>query len=579
MPIDELTRAQQAPAIITPDASGELVRWVLNLQEEAAKRKKKDANEERWKDWEQGWWGENHWPSTMPSYKASVVVNTGKTRSMQEISDLTEQPMKIFVTKDPQNGERDEMVEKAIQAYWSRSFMDYQVMQACYHAWVLPCGFIGTFWDKDKDNGAGQIDCKSLHPNTVFPDPDAHDDESWRYVNLLQVMDVTEIRRLWPLTGATVRPDDDYSVKQGSTLWNKMSSVMGGGFSKYLGPLYDKGMNGVQSQGYLKARAAVISCWVYDDETEETIEEISNPTTGERSLSSRIRKKYPNGRLIQVANDTLLYDGPNPYWGRFPITRVSLQLHDGFWPPVSCYGDVFELYKAGNKLDSAVIENAMRLNCGKVIADANSGIKPGRYTNSPAEVLLKTPGTNVNIVYPPAMPPDMVNAGARMRQYADEVQGFPSSRTGMGQGGNVAAELVETEIGQAQGLSRLRGRLLHMSVEKVVQQIMLRMAQFYRTPRMIPHISGEKWSPVQWDPSMMGDQKDYLAHVDPSSFAIKSKTMLQRLYLQLAQLGKMPDRDLLKCLDIPDADAVAGRLEEQLKLAAEARMRPKREAV
>jgi hypothetical protein len=575
--VAEMVENGQGPAVHTPDNKTQLVRYVTECFEESRRRKDRDAKTKEWEDWEKGYWGQNYWSDTLPSFKAPVVVNTGQTRMLQEISDLTEQPLKVYVTKSAATAERDQMVEKALQAHWKNEFCDHQVMLAAYHATVLPCGFLGCFWDRTGAGGQGRVDWRAIHPGMVFPDPDAENDDEWTYLNLHRVLDLVKIRQFWPEAGKEVLPDDQVSIKASGSLIRRISTVISGTLASYTGPLYEHGGAG-QPAGYLKARAGIISHFVYDPETEEKIEEIINPTTGEPSLHADIRKKYPNGRMIQTANNALLFDGPYPYWGRFPLVRVSLQLCDTFWPPTSIYANVIELYKAGNKLDSAVVENAIRLNSGKVIADANSGIKPGRFTNSPAEVLLKQPQSDVKIVYPPPMPPDMVQAGKRMRAYADEVLGFPDARQGNPNAGNVGHELVETEIGASQGTSRLRARLLHMAVQKAVQMLLLRKAQFERTPRYIPYFEGSQFTPVLWDPNQLKDAKpeDYLAHIDPASFEVRTKTAMQRLATFLARTNKIADEDLFRLLELPDWQGMAARNKQQLQLMAMAQQRKKK---
>jgi hypothetical protein len=557
----------QAPAVITPALDEEVCSWVDGLFEEAAKRRKEDAKEESWEAWEDQYWG-HQWPASLPSYKPAIVANELKMLIQQEVSDLTENPIKIFVQKDRTKADRDENVEKAIQAFWLREHCDYQVMLATLNAAIKPCGFLSCTYDPGAEQGQGKVLVRSRSPRSVYPDGDAVDDDRWRYVILSDVLDLVEIRRLWPHVGEKVRPDSGYSIKANPGMTERLRTWFHAG-SKYHGPLYAPGPGGVP-QGYIKARAEVLTVFIYDEEIEQDIEEITDPTTGEPSLKTKTRQKYPNGRMIQTANGVVLFDGPNPYHGRFPVVRVTLQLTpETFWPPQSMVADTMELQMAADKLDSLVVENGIRLNNGEVIADANSGIKPGKYTRTPGAVTLKTPGSSVEIRYPPQMPADMVNGGERLRGIQRRVQGFPQSRTGEGQRGNISAELTETEISQAQGLSRLRARLLYMSVQKTVEMIFQRMAQYYLVPRHIPFIANEKWDPVPWQP--ITDPSSYSVHLDPSSFQVRSRTMMQRLYLTLAKFGKMPTDELLKMLEIPDAERIAAKLNQELFLQAMAK--------
>jgi hypothetical protein len=239
-----------------------------------------------------------------------------------------------------------------------------------------------------------------------------------------------------------------------------------------------------------------------------------------------------------------------------------------FWPSSSLVGELLDAQRAANKFESQVYENSVRLNQGMVIADSNSGINPENFASLPGQILLRTPGSRVDIQYPPPMPPDMIQAGPRMRSYIREMLGFTPARTGMGTRGNVSPELTETEISQSMGLSRLHARLMFQSVQKVVEMIFLRMAQFYTVPRHIPYINDDRWEPVPWEP--IADARTYAVHVDPASFQVKSKTMMQRLYLLLAKMNKMPDEELLTNLDVPNAKEIAEKNKAQLELMARA---------
>jgi hypothetical protein len=174
------------------------------------------------------------------------------------------------------------------------------------------------------------------------------------------------------------------------------------------------------------------------------------------------------------------------------------------------------------------------------------------------------------VVYPPPMPPDMVNSGERLRGIMRTILGFTSSRIGAGQRGNVSAELSETEISQAMSLSRLRGRLLYQAVQKTAEMIFARMAQFYTTPRHLPYIGqGGEWEAVPWNP--IADPKAYSVHVDPASFQVRSRTMLQRLALALLKMNKIPIADAYKILDLPNGTKMATQMLKELQAAAMAK--------
>ncbi len=561
------TGVSDGPTILERTGEFELYSWLLSLLDESGKTKEETADDASWDDAIGFFWGDQV-PMNLPSFKAPIVVNEAQTLLLQEVSDLTDNHLQVYVQKSKSSAERDEIAEKSIKAYWRRNFIDMEVMKAALDAMVMPCGFFSCTWDPLAMNGQGEVKVSARDPRTVFPDPDAEDDNSWRYCITADVLDLVEIRQLYPDQGWRVKPEAKYSTKVGQDATAPRSRS-----GRYKGPLYAPGSS-ILSMGYTKARAQVITLFIYDDELEEQFEEIADPTTGEKSLKASTRQKYPNGRCVIGCNGVILFDGPNPYVGRFPIVRVTLipTIH-AFWPQASPLAQVMEIYKAANRCDTQVIENAIRLNNGIAIGDANCGINPETFAGIPGQVVLKRPGTNFAITYPPPMPPDMVQHGERLRGNAKAVLGFPVSRTGGGQRGNISAELNETEISQGMSLSRLRGKLLYHSCQKLVEMIFARMGQFYKTERHLPYITGHEWSTVAWNP--IPDPQAYSVHVDPASFQVKSQTMLQRLYLTLAKMNKIPDKDLLTMLDIPDAERIAGELKQQLMLQAMAKMNQK----
>lgn len=538
----------------------ELCDWGEALLEEASKAKTELAHDDQWDDRRNTFWGEQ-WPTSTPTFKPPIVVNEVQKLVFEEVSDLTDTKVGVFISKDPTNPERDQDIEKAFQAYWQRDFVDYQLMLSLVNAMVYPVGYIGCFWDPMKFHGQGEVVTVSLNPKHVYPDGDAEDDERWRYVIYIDPLDLVQIRSNWVDQGWRVKPE----ARLSTTMDQASGSKPGGRFK---GPLYAPG-SGLIAEGYAKARAVVKTLFIYDDELEETVDEIPQED-GSTKLNAYVVQKYPNGRMLQWCNGVVLFDGPNPYYGRFPIIRVTLVPSPGdFYPPESPVSGVLELQKAANKMESQTVENAIRLNNGTVIADANSGINPSNYARIPGQPILTKQGAKATIVYPPPMPSDMVNAGERMRGILRGQMGFTPSRVGTGQRGNVSAELNETEISQAMSLSRLRGRLLHMAVQKLAQMILERMCQFYTTVRRMPYISASKWEVVSWKP--VSHNMMYLAQVDPASFQVKSKVMMQRLYLALAKMGKISSEDLLKMLELPDAEAMAQRLNQELELAAQAK--------
>jgi hypothetical protein len=454
-------------------------------------------------------------------------------------------------------------VERAIQAFWQRYFVDLTILDVCADAAIWPCGFFEVPWDPLLAGGQGEIVVRSRAPQTVFPDPFATSDEDWRYVVTVDVMDVNEVRQKWPDQGPRVRPD----VAQPQDL---QPFQTGPGRPSGLGiltPLYPIS-SPMPTQG-MDTRVTVYSLRCKDTTLEAYPYEHFN-TEGVRQLRRGVRYKYPQGRLVQCTSDVVLFDNPMPYGDGFDLIQVLLQppVHR-FWPKRSLVAELLELQRAADKAESLTLENMLRLQKGLVLADANSGIDTRTFADIPGQVILKRPGSQVEIVRPPPLPPDLILAGSRYRSYMRELLGHQPTREGVQGRGNVSAELTETEISQAMGLTRLRARYLYKGVSRLVSKVLARMGQFYTHTRVMPFMHGAQWHPVLWEP--LRDWEQYAAHVDPTSFAIQSKTMVKRLAIMLARIGRMAsDKDLYEILEFPGGEQIAAHNQDALKLQAQA---------
>jgi hypothetical protein len=542
-----------------------LCQWVQGLFADAQQARERDLATRMWDTWEQGYWG-LHWPEALPSYKAPIVINELKRLILHELSDLTDLMPTVYVSADPATGKRDQQVEQAMHAYWQRHFVDMTLLGVCTDAAVWPCGFFEVIWNPLAAKGQGDIDVRSRHPSTVFPDPYATDDQDWRYVILCDVMDVHEVKLKWPDQGRRVRPDTSRPAELNAT-----ASQMGAGFGargmQMATPLYPVA-SPVPTQGQ-DTRVAVYSCYVKDSTT-EIVPGVWKSPDGQQQLRRLVRHKYPHGRLIQATQDVVLYDGANPYRDGFPLVRMVLQppLHR-FWPRSSLVSDLLELQRAADKAESLTLENMLRMQKALVLAEASSGIDPRTFADIPGQIVLHTPGSKIEFVRPPPLPPDLVQAGARYRQEMGKQMGQGGARQGVAQPGNRSAELTETEISQGMGLTRLRGRFLQQATVRVVEKIFTTMADFYTSVRLIPHFQEETWKPLVWQPLL--DRDRYAVYVDPNSFTVQSKTMLKRLTMALAKFGKMPTEDLYRILEFPRGQEIAKRQHEEMQLAAQAR--------
>lgn len=564
------------PTPTTSPAEDRLWRWLRNLAVESDQVRKREARLDDFGDYLDLFYGK-HWPTSMPSYRPGIVANELRTLVLSEASDLTEAQLRVYITKDPTRKGRDTQAELAFRAIWRREEIDLKLMMACVWSMVCGTGFLDVHWDPDAAHGMGDVVVNVRDPRTVLPDPDAIDDRKWSYVITQTVLDLWEIRRLFPIKGRSVNPEDRWSVREPS------ATESGPSTAEYTGPLYGEGMFMHESpRGYKKARAEVLDCFVIDDVTEEIAEEIKSPDgtpvlgeDGNPVMRHSVKAKYPNGRRIVGSNGVILLDGDNPYPARdFGTVRVVLEPPIGRFWGTGFLQQTDKIQIAANKMLSSTAENAIRLNAGIIVSTTNTGLDWESFANIPAQIVQINPGSEFNIRYPPPMPADMVQAPYRLLDLQRRILGFPEPRAGIAGRGNISADLTETEISQAQSATRLRARMLHQAVQRLAEMVFARMARGYTTKRHLPAVEGQAYKDVEWEP--LDSPEKYSVYVDPASFTVMSRTMLRRLGLMLFRLKAIDRKSLLESLSWPDWQETSDRLDKMEQLAAMAKMKQKK---
>src|SRR6266487_1824831 len=106
-----------------------LVASVMALREEAIRARKADAQDDKWADWEQSYWGDQ-WPAVLPTYKSPIVINALKSMLLHELSDLVDQVPTGYGRNANNRHQRDEKVGQAIQAVWYRHHVDLVILDA-----------------------------------------------------------------------------------------------------------------------------------------------------------------------------------------------------------------------------------------------------------------------------------------------------------------------------------------------------------------------------------------------------------------------------------------------------------------
>ena len=219
-----------------------------------------------------------------------------------------------------------------------------------------------------------------------------------------------------------------------------------------------------------------------------------------------------------------------------------------------------------------VYENAVRVNNAITFIPEDTGIDIDAYGGLPGEVQIIRPGSAPpTMSWPQPMPQHMVQLPELLFQKIRQYQGFSPSRQGQTSAGNISADLFDASVFQSQSLTRLRGRMLAESVLRIAQLVFYFMARFKTQPDVYTIPANGKLERAVWRP--VSDVKQNQLYLDEGSIRPLSGAALRQIVLALAKTGILPPKFILKSLDIPGADQIAEEAEQQMKLAAAAKLK------
>lgn len=414
-----------------------------------------------------------------PTYKPHIAAPQLQTLLLSDAADLTDGSIRVYVTH--KRSGRDAKREKAFQAHWRQEKWSLQLLQAQVYSQFSGTSWLHGYYDPLADDGDGKACLRALEQRRVYADPSSPWPEDWTYQIIEQDLYLDEIYRRWPDYAPMLKP----RTSRAETL----AGPPAGGIEMPPGPMSVtvRGLPGGEqytTDGIVRVRHLFAR--------DSTLRE---PTDAERKAfadhglpSPKYLPKYPFGRYIVDAEGTILVDGESwlpldKYWPAVPVW--SLPPWDSPWCPSPVKLSRL-LQDAAERLMTMSYENAYRLNNGILLLPEESGLTADGVGGLPGEIMTLAPNSQrePKFLYPPPMPPQMIQLPLSYLQLQRELQGFPQARQGNPGQGNVSADLFESAVNQSQSITRLKARLFSYSVEKAAQLMFYCMTKFYRTKRV-----------------------------------------------------------------------------------------------
>lgn len=442
------------------------------------------------------------WDQQRPSYRHSEVINMIFQMIQSDVATQMDARPKIeYVPREPSDYELAQILTEIADSDWERNNWLLELTEAVFDSRLYGTGFPSVEFDPDADLGAGAITMESLDPFYQFPDPNARDvNKKSRFHIVAEPKDVEILKKLYPEKAEFLKPDlIDLMAQDKMDLGAERFKA----HTTDLGPMVDA--HDGQGPNQNREQALYITCYMWDDEYEESEKEQQDPSTGEIKKTYTQKLKYPQGRKICLSNGVLLHDGPIPYEDRkVPIARLLCYiLPREFWG----MGEVEQLespQKIFNKLVSFALDVLTLMGNPVWITDDTSGVDTDNLVNRPGLVIEKAQGSEVRREEGVQLQPFVLQLIDRMKSWFDDVGGNNDVSRGASSEGVTAASAINSLQEAAKTRVRQKSRNLDACLQDIGQMYAARVFQFYDAPRVFRITNSQ------------GAHKYFKFHVDPA---------------------------------------------------------------
>lgn len=500
--------------------------------------------------------------ANVPSFRPQVRIPQLQTLVLNEATDITDSSPKIYITNE---GDRDKDREKYFQANWRQGCYNNRILEGMIWAMLSNLGFLQIGFDPTARRGKGNTWVHSRDPETVRPDPFAKSDADWSWVSFYDWMYIDDVKRRWPEKGRYVRPRSMMVEAE------PFASVDGALEFPEASPLSQQGTQ--DRKIFRDNRVRVRHTYLFDTTRERVREYAGSKEEIAELVHPRFQYKYPDGRWITDCENVVLADGnnwcpqlPDDYLGTFPLVRLkAMPTIQNFWgpPPIKLSRTLQQL---SEKLYSQTFENVIRVNNGVIVIENNTGLDPNGIGWLPGEVLMINAGSKPPMVVAPvALPQHMLTLPASLLSLQKELQGYSQARQGNPGAGNISPDLFDAAVWQSQPMTRLRGRLLSESIQRLASIVFYTEARYKNiADKRFTGIEKGEASYAGWSPIDSIDNFD--AYLDEGSLRVLSGAALKSVVATLAKSQMLPTSYVLEAMDIPNAAEIAEERMKELEL-------------
>lgn len=572
-----------------PDYKTSIIKWRMAAKEEAIATLKMNPEYDFIKEYTDMIEG-RYWTRRRPSYRSRYFNNRMAKARVDALSTLTDIRPSPEISCDDRNEQyqkQAEICKKVIEYEWSQQDLDLKLVAAVDHA-LLSVGYwkIGA----SMPGSMHVIPCGMDSVLPIQPGVDIQNSSAILYRVYTQMHRVKrmyghtadaldrEVSSGWNNPISTNYPTSGNIPEYGFSAMSPASRTQPTGRGNIVIPRESGSFPSVEVEEY----------WIDDPSVNESSGDIlvKDPRLSieEHNYWYRVPKGqrlFPRKRLLVMVNDTILYDGPAPFWhGLYPFAQLIL--NPAVWRPggIAKYRNLAPVQIADNILGAGMLDLSMRcIEPQFAFVDGAVDDTSFRqfYQDMPGAKLKMTPnsqpGVHARYLDQPQLPAYVGSFWDRVDRAFNELSGGIDI-TGMGRKNQVpGGDTVEQFRDMAQTSFRLESRYMEPFVRAAGSQFVSNTFQFYtREQRMkILGPGGTVLSDFDYDPSTMAPWtvpkedhwKKFKVKVAAGSMHGGKRDRDKQIALTLFKINAIDRQTLLEILEFQKIPEILKRLEEQ----------------
>lgn len=420
------------------------------------------------------------WNTKRPSWKNSEIINLiWQTIQSQLPLQTDARPKFTFLATEPQDVPFAEMMDQLCDADWDKYNWMHTVQEVILDGYVCGSGISSMNYDPSLLYGMGAPVYVSEEPLYCYPDPECNDvnDEKSEGFFKAYPMPTDRLKQKYPKKASFIKSDiqNERAIREKYEL-NRAYITQNFSTSMQMPEItYDP--DNVNESSIPKTM--VFECYLKPKDVEEFAEK-----TGEETIYT-VKKKYPNGRYVCIANGMILHDGDLPYEdGLIPFSKYCNYVDPRQFWGISEVEQLASPQIMLNKILSYTIDVLLYTSNPIWIVDNTADIETDNLNNIPGSVVEKSPGSEVRRENGPALNPGFMQVLDRIIGWFNDLAGTSDFSRGEAPGGVTAASAIEQLISASRTRIRQRMRNLDCYLKTAGRQWMNRVLEHYTAPRV-----------------------------------------------------------------------------------------------